>query len=105
VRLNEACRSLGKKFYAGGVYGLLGYIFCDLQVHEFISPYALQVLRCRLSNRAAFSDRSGKKDAKNLRLTSRFTSFREALEWQWNLKAKREAKEINPHLIFTLLGT
>lgn len=50
-------------------------------------------------------DRSGKKDAKNLKLTSRFTSLREALEWQWNLKAKREAKEINPYLIFTLFGT
>ncbi|KAF9778751.1 hypothetical protein BJ322DRAFT_1102092 [Thelephora terrestris] len=87
VRLNETCRSLGKKFYAGGVYGLLGYIFCDLQEHEFISP-----------------DRSGKKDAKNVKLKSRFTSLREALEWRWNLKAKREAKEINPHLIFTLLA-
>ena len=49
-------------------------------------------------------DRSGKKDAKNLKLTSRFTSLREALKWQWNFKAKREAKEINPHLILTLLG-
>jgi len=106
VRLNETCRSLGKKFYAGGIYGLLGYIFCDLQDHEFISPYALQVLsRYRWSNRDEFRDRSGKKDAKNLKLTSRFTSLREAMEWQWNLKAKREAKEINPHLIFTLLGT
>ena len=62
-------------------------------------------LRYRLSNRDVFRDRSGKKDVKNLRLTSRFTSLREALGWQWNLKAKREAKEINPHLIFTLLGT
>lgn len=87
VMLNEKCRSLGKKFYAGGIYGLLGYIFCDLQDHEFISP-----------------DRSGKKDAKNLKLKSRFTSLREALEWQWILKAKREAKEVNPHLIFTLLA-
>jgi len=105
VGLNETCRSSGKKFYAGGIYGLLGYIFCDLQGHEFISPYDLQVLLCQWSDHDGSRDRSGKKDAKNLRLTSRFTSLREALEWQWNLKAKREAKEINPHLIFTLLGT
>ena len=51
-----------------------------------------------------YRDRSGKKDAKNLKLTSRFTSLREALDWQWNFKAKREAKEVNPHLIFALLG-
>lgn len=96
---------MGKKFYAGGVYGLLGYIFCDLQDHEFISPYAQRVLRCHSLTVMSTRDRSGKKDAKNLKLTSRFTSLREALEWQWNLKAKREAKEINPYLIFTLFGT
>ena len=106
MRLNETCRSLGKKFYAGGSYGLLGYIFCDLLDHEFISPYAPRAfLRCQWSNRDGFRDRSGKKDAKNLKLMSRFTSLREALGWQWNLKAKREAKEINPYLIFTLVGT
>jgi ubiquitin-like 1-activating enzyme E1 A len=26
-------------FYAGGTYGLLGYIFCDLQKHDYIAPY------------------------------------------------------------------
>ena len=106
MKLNETCRSLGKKFYAGGSYGLLGYIFCDLLDHEFISPYAPRAfLRCKWSNRDGFRDRSGKKDAKNLKLTSRFTSLQEALGWQWNLKARREVKEINPYLIFTLLGT
>lgn len=43
MRLNDTCRSMGKKFYAGGIYGLLGYIFCDLQDHEFISPYAFRI--------------------------------------------------------------
>ena len=103
--LNERCRTSGKKFYAGGTYGLLGYIFCDLQDHEFISPYDFQVLLCPWSDYDGSRNRSGKKDGKGLRLTSRFTSLREALKWQWNLKAKREVKEINPHLIFTLLGT
>ena len=58
-----------------------------------------------VSNLGGLRDRSGKKEAKNLILKSRFTSLSEALKWQWNLKARREAKEINPHLIFTLLGT
>jgi len=61
-------------------------------------------LHCRWSN-YDFRDRSGKKDVKNLKLTSRFTSLREALGWEWNIKAKREAKEINPYLVFTLVGT
>jgi ubiquitin-like 1-activating enzyme E1 A len=106
VRLNDTCRSMGKKFYAGGIYGLLGYIFCDLQDHEFVSPYAF--CRCCYFDgliEMVSRDRSGKKDARNLKLRSRFTSLGEALKWPWNLKIKREAKEINPHLIFTLLGT
>jgi ubiquitin-like 1-activating enzyme E1 A len=36
--LNAACRRLRKPFYAGGSYGLLGYIFCDLLRHEYIAP-------------------------------------------------------------------
>ena len=105
MRLNDTCRSMGKKFYAGGTYGLLGYIFCDLQDHEFISPYVFRKRRLSDGLTAAISrDRSGKKDAKNLMLKSRFNSLGEALKWQWNLKVKREAKEVNPHLIFTLLG-
>ena len=39
--MNEACRSHKKPFYAGGTYGLLGYIFCDLMDHEYISPYVI----------------------------------------------------------------
>ena len=38
-KINEACRRLGKPFYAGGTYGLLGYIFCDLLDHEYIIPW------------------------------------------------------------------
>lgn len=38
IRLNEACRRLGKPFYAGGTYGVLGYIFCDLLKHDYVAP-------------------------------------------------------------------
>ena len=41
IRLNDACRRLGKPFYAGGTYGLLGYIFCDLLQHDYIAPYVV----------------------------------------------------------------
>ena len=39
IRFNDTCRRLGKPFYAGGTYGLLGYIFCDLLQHDYIAPY------------------------------------------------------------------
>jgi len=39
LRANDACRKAGKPLYTGGTYGLLGYIFCDLLEHEYITPY------------------------------------------------------------------
>jgi ubiquitin-like 1-activating enzyme E1 A len=38
VRVNEVCRQFNKPLYAGGTYGLLGYIFCDLLSHSYLSP-------------------------------------------------------------------
>ncbi|KAF8558232.1 hypothetical protein OG21DRAFT_1455660 [Imleria badia] len=38
ICINEVCRRFGKPFYAGGTFGLLGYIFCDLLKHDYISP-------------------------------------------------------------------
>lgn len=38
IRVNETCRKHGKLFYAGGTYGLVGYIFCDLLSHEYLTP-------------------------------------------------------------------
>lgn len=39
LRANDACRKAGTPLYTGGTYGLLGYIFCDLLEHEYITPY------------------------------------------------------------------
>jgi ubiquitin-like 1-activating enzyme E1 A len=36
ARINKTCRELGKKFYAAGSYGMHGYIFVDLNAHEYI---------------------------------------------------------------------
>ena len=39
IRINDVCRQQHKPFYAGGSYGLLGYIFCDLLQHDYIAPW------------------------------------------------------------------
>ncbi len=39
IRINDVCRQHQKPFYAGGSYGLLGYIFCDLLQHDYIAPW------------------------------------------------------------------
>lgn len=36
--MNETCRKYQKPFYAGGTYGLIGYIFCDLLNHDYLTP-------------------------------------------------------------------
>jgi ubiquitin-like 1-activating enzyme E1 A len=38
IRMNETCRKHQKPFYAGGSYGLIGYIFCDLLKHDYLTP-------------------------------------------------------------------
>lgn len=36
VRIDNACRLLGVKFFAGDVWGMFGYSFADLQEHTFV---------------------------------------------------------------------
>ncbi|GAB0094999.1 SUMO-activating enzyme subunit 1 [Sergentomyia squamirostris] len=36
IRINNACRMSGVKFFATDVWGMFGYCFADLQEHEFI---------------------------------------------------------------------
>ncbi|EIN12546.1 hypothetical protein PUNSTDRAFT_97317 [Punctularia strigosozonata HHB-11173 SS5] len=86
--LNEACRRLNKPFYAGGSYGLLGYIFCDLLQHEYIAP-----------------DRSGQKDApKTSRATVNYCPLNVALQHKWSGMTRRQTKELNLHVVFTVLA-
>ncbi|KAF8645196.1 hypothetical protein AX16_008023 [Volvariella volvacea WC 439] len=88
IRINGICRRHGKPFYAGGTYGLLGYIFCDLLTHEFIAP-----------------DRSGSKDApKNVKATATYPPLHLALHHQWGGLTKRQTKELNPAIVFTILA-
>lgn len=36
VRIDNACRLKGVKFFSGDVWGMHGYTFADLQEHEFV---------------------------------------------------------------------
>lgn len=36
IRIDNACRLLGVKFFAGDVWGTFGYSFADLQEHNFV---------------------------------------------------------------------
>ncbi|KAJ3753871.1 hypothetical protein EV360DRAFT_96848 [Lentinula raphanica] len=88
VRLNNICRRSQKPFYAGGTYGLLGYIFCDLLDHKYISP-----------------DRSSPKDAqKNVQMKASYPSLQDALRHRWSALSKRQTKELNPASVFAVLS-
>ncbi|KAI0669178.1 hypothetical protein C8Q78DRAFT_977925 [Trametes maxima] len=88
VSLNDACRRLNKPFYAGGTYGLLGYIFCDLLQHDYIAP-----------------DRSAQKDvSKNVKNTANYVSLRTALQHRWTGMTRRQTKELNPAIVFAVLA-
>ncbi|KAI0084783.1 hypothetical protein BDY19DRAFT_997352 [Irpex rosettiformis] len=93
IRINNVCRRFSKPFYAGGSYGLLGYIFCDLLKHDYISP-----------------DRGGppNKDsgpAKNVRLTASYAPLEKALrDHRWTGLTRKQTKELNPAAVFSILA-
>ncbi|KAF8073863.1 hypothetical protein FPV67DRAFT_771671 [Lyophyllum atratum] len=88
IRMNEVCRRSGKPFYAGGTYGLLGYIFCDLLNHEYIAP-----------------DRSALKEApKNVKKIEVYSPLETALHHRWTNLTKRQTKEVNPSIAFAIFA-
>ncbi|KAH7914274.1 hypothetical protein BJ138DRAFT_1057320 [Hygrophoropsis aurantiaca] len=88
IKINEVCRRFGKPFYAGGTFGLLGYIFCDLLKHDYISP-----------------DRSAPKEApKSVKATAIYPPLHMALRHRWSALTKRQTKELNPAVVHTVLA-
>lgn len=88
IRMNNVCRRFRKPFYAGGTFGLLGYIFCDLLSHDYISP-----------------DRSASKDKpQNVKKTAVYTTLQTALHHQWSGMTKRQTKEVHPAVLFSILA-
>ncbi|KAF9221579.1 hypothetical protein BS17DRAFT_785005 [Gyrodon lividus] len=88
VRINEICRRFGKPFYAGGTFGLLGYIFCDLLKHDYIFP-----------------DRSTPSDApRNAKASAVYSPMHMALRHRWPALTKRQTKELNPAVLHAILA-
>ncbi|KAL4250553.1 ubiquitin-activating E1 family protein [Abortiporus biennis] len=87
-RINEVCRRFKKPFYAGGTFGLLGYIFCDLLKHDYIAP-----------------DRSAPKEAtKNIKNTLVYSPMYEGLNHKWSGLTRKQTRELNPAVVFTVLA-
>ncbi|KAI0269874.1 hypothetical protein BC834DRAFT_863729 [Gloeopeniophorella convolvens] len=89
IRVNETCRRTGKPLYFGGTYGLLGYIFCDLLKHEYITP-----------NRAGGKQETGK----DVKVAVSYSTLREALEHRWTGVSRRQAKSLNPAVVFIIIA-
>ncbi|KAH9480515.1 SUMO-activating enzyme subunit 1 [Psilocybe cubensis] len=88
IKLNELCRKHSKPFYAGGTYGLNGYIFCDLLSHDYLAP-----------------DRSAPKEQpRSVKATTVYTPLSSAIGYRWSGLSKRQTKEVNPALFFAILA-
>lgn len=88
LHINTLTRQLGKPLYAGGTYGLIGYIFCDLLQHAYIAP-----------NRAAPNE-----TAKDTKLIVNYVPLGEALRQRWSHLKRKAARELNPAAVFSVLG-
>ncbi|KAF8526110.1 hypothetical protein JB92DRAFT_3081627 [Gautieria morchelliformis] len=88
TRINELCRKHKTLFYAGGCYGLAGYIFNDLLVHEYISH-----------------DRSiSVEQPKPIKHRVKYPSFVEALKHDWQSLTRKQAKHQNIELVFSIFA-
>jgi len=88
IHINEVCRRFGKPFYAGGTFGLMGYIFCDLLKHDYISP-----------------DRSAPSDApRSVKASAVYSPLHMALRHQWSALTRRQTKELNPAGLHAILA-
>ena len=108
MRINDVCRRHTKPFYAGGSFGLFGYIFCDLLQHDYFSPYVCPTPDMSSILTFARRDRSAPagKDAlqKNVKLTASYVPLRDALEHRWKNLTRKQTKELNPAVVFSVLG-
>ncbi|KAG8746601.1 hypothetical protein FRC10_004453 [Ceratobasidium sp. 414] len=89
LRLNDACRLSNKLFYAGGTYGILGFVFADLLAHKYLAQ-----------DRTAASGGATKTTKQSLT----YPSLRESFSHSWKGLAKRQTKEQNPSAVFSVLG-
>jgi len=89
IRINDACRRFRIPLYAGGTYGLLGYIFCDLLEHEYLA-----------------ADRSAPKDAhRRVKTTVKYSPLKTALQpYKWSSLNRMQTKNLNPVVLFTILA-
>ncbi|KAF8527508.1 hypothetical protein BU17DRAFT_81694 [Hysterangium stoloniferum] len=86
TRYNDICRWHNKPFYAGGSYGLTGYIFSDLLTHEYISQ-----------------DRSpNAEQGKTSKHCVEYPSFTEAMKHNWRTLTRKQARNQNAELIFSI---
>ncbi|KAF8339605.1 uncharacterized protein EI90DRAFT_3144002 [Cantharellus anzutake] len=88
IPLNEECARQKKKFYCGATYGLSGFIFCDLSVHQFLTKD---------------KTRPGE-EPKDIKATMTYPTFSHALQHSWENLSKRQTKELNPATVFTVMA-
>lgn len=107
ICINEVCRRFGKPFYAGGTFGLMGYIFCDLLKHDYISPWVFLDVRAsvKLIPYRLDSDRSAPSDApRNLKASAVYSPLHMALRHRWSGLTRKQTKELNPAVVHAVLG-
>ncbi|GJJ13317.1 hypothetical protein Clacol_007569 [Clathrus columnatus] len=88
TRFNDLCRKHNKAFYSGGSYGLTGYIFCDLIVHEYLP-----------TNRSAISTEQPR--ANKQRVV--YPSFADALLHNWKHMTRKQARHQNIDLVLYIM--
>lgn len=90
IKINELCRSKGVIFYAGGVHGLFGYMFADLNQHNFIEEQK------ETTDVEVNGEKQKMEETKMVKKCDSFVSLSAGLDIDWtNQKYASRLKRIN----------
>lgn len=90
IRVNDAARKLGKKFYCAGSFGLSGYIFCDLVDHQHVA-----------APRVATKDNN---QSKLEQFKTSYVPLSKALLHSWKDTTSNATKVLRPLTVFAILA-
>lgn len=102
IRINNACRISGVKFFSGDVWGMFGYSFADLQEHNFVED----VVKHKIISKPNEKTKT-ELITSTAKRTILFTPFQDALEFDFKTPAfLKKIKRSGPaYIVLRILQT
>eukprot|EP01137_Pigoraptor_chileana_P036644 Opistho-2@32587 len=91
MRVNNICREKNVKFFAGSVFGMYGFFFADLGIHEYVEETRIH------------SQETGETTTKFTSGRIEYVPLSSAVATNWSAFTPRKLKNLNKAVLFTIL--